>query len=165
MPPPEGPGNPATLYVAGVPGVTTPHPERYRSVVADARGDSLPELTYVGGHPTVPDTQRIGQVFCVACGSVGGDPNRRCVRGLVVHLVDPLDITDDPDRWKTSPWTQPETLAAARTWWLDRAAVITRAPREHPRFQVCPTCTTARIHAGEIPFTLPAPRPPVVTRK
>jgi hypothetical protein len=122
-------------------------------------------LTYAGGHPTVPDPARPGDVVCVACESVGGDPRRRCVRGLVVHLVDPLDIADHPERWKRSPWIQAETLDKAREWWLDRAAVITRAPRGHPRFQVCPTCTTARIKAGEIPFTLPPPRPPVIQRK
>lgn len=113
----------------------------------------------------MPDPQHPGGIVCIACESTGGDPRRRCVRGLVVHLLDPLDVTDDPERWTGSPWAHAANRDAALAWWQDRAAVITRAPQNHPRFQVCHICTTARMHAGEIPYKLPAPRPPVIIRK
>jgi hypothetical protein len=132
--------------------------------VTDARGDSrpLPDLTFTGGHPTVPDPSRPGALVCVCCEVIDGFTRRRCVRGLVVHLIEP----DELDRFKGSPWVQADAIAAARTWWLDRAAVITRAvTAEHPRFQVCPLCTVARMAAGEIPYTLPPAVPPVITRR
>lgn len=132
--------------------------------MTDARGDGrrLPDLTFVGGHPTVPDPARPGAMVCVCCQVIDGFARRSCIRGLVVHLIEP----DETDEFADSPWVTSDAITAARAWWLDRAASITRTPSpEHPRFQVCPRCTAARMSAGEIPFTLPAPVPPVITRR
>lgn len=133
---------------------------------SDAPVAALPELTFIGGHPTVADPSRPGlERFCVACELVGGFYLRRCVPGLVVHLLDPDDIRQDPDRWRRSPWANAETLKAARDWWTDRAATITRAPGGHPRFRVCEICTERLIAVGTIPIVAPPSHPPVITRK
>lgn len=136
--------------------------------MTDARGDGpvvLPELTFVGGHPTAADPSRPGERVCVACEVVGGFYRRRCVPGLIVHLLDPLDIEQDPDRWGRSPWAHPDNLSAAWDWWTERAARIVRAPTGHPRFQVCETCTLRMLATGKIPYTAPPSHPPVISRK
>lgn len=144
-------------------------PERYRSTVIDASdttpGVTVPDLTFLGGHPCVPDPARPGGYVCVACEAVGGSASRACVPGLVVHLIDEAEIAEHPDRWKRSPWANAETLASARRWWTGRGAQITRAHGGHDRFQVCAPCTVLRMRAGEIRIILPDPSPPVIIRK
>jgi hypothetical protein len=125
----------------------------------------VPELTFVGGHPTVADPDRPGERVCVCCERMGGFLVSRCVPGLVVHLIDQLEIDEDPDTWAGSPWVTADALTQARKWWTDRGTQITRAPQGHPRFLVCPTCTVSRMHAGELRFTVPQPRPPIIIRK
>lgn len=125
----------------------------------------VPDLWFIGGHPTVRDPATRDGNVCLCCGVAGGFHQRRCVRGLVVHLIDPIEIEQHPERWAKNPWVQGRAIDQARAWWLDRAAVITTAPRNHPRFQVCPDCTRARMAAGEIPFTLPPAAVPVIQRK
>lgn len=126
----------------------------------------VPRLRFVGGHPTVadPNNRPDGKV-CVCCALETGFLMRRCVRGLVVHLIEPLEIDEDPDGFADNPWVRAGAIDQARTWWVDRAAVITRAAAGHPRFQVCPDCTVARMESGEIPFMLPQWVPPVIMRK
>lgn len=125
----------------------------------------VPRLTFVGGHPTVPDPANRDHRVCVCCALETGFLTRRCVRGLVVHLIEPLEVQQHPDRFKDNAWVKAGAIDQARAWWLDRAAVITTAPAGHPRFQVCPDCTAARMASGEIPFQLPDPVPPVIIRK
>jgi hypothetical protein len=84
---------------------------------------------------------------------------------MVVHLIEPEDISEDPQTFAGSPWVTADAVAGARAWWRDRGAVIRRAPRGHDRFQVCDICTNARLSNRELPVHIPQARRPVITRR
>lgn len=127
---------------------------------------TLPPLIFIGGHPTTDDFRPgVADRLCITCGARDRFHARRCVPGMIVHLIDQAEIDDDPDRWTRSPWVAADALDAARAWWTDRAALILRCPPGHPRFKVCPRCSMSLMTDGTIPVTLPRPRRPVVTRR
>jgi hypothetical protein len=120
----------------------------------------FPTLYWLGVHPCVPVT---GGYRCVRCATARPTSAQRCEPGMVVHLVDPADVHDDPETFDGLFYAEPEAIAAAHRRWTDDGYRVVRKPTrrspdpDHPRFRPCPACNEPLMAAGQLgPLTLPA---------
>lgn len=126
----------------------------------------LPEIVWLMGHPTIADPEMRGTRLrrCLLC-SARDSWNMSCVRGMIVHLIDPDDIHTAPETFDGMAWAEPQAVEGAHNHWRDKGFTVTRKPghvldeSEHLRFKPCPVCNGELMRAGRLPVTLPTPPP------
>ncbi len=126
----------------------------------------LPEIVWLMGHPTVADREMRGTRLrrCLLCNARDGW-NLSCVRGMVVHLIDPADIHADPEAFDGMMWAEPAAVDGAHKHWTDNGFTVTRKPGDvldegtHPRFRPCPVCNTELMREGRLRVNLPGAAP------
>lgn len=129
---------------------------------------ALPPIVWVGGHPTIADPETRGTRLrrCIRCNARGEFHSLSCEPGMVVHLIDPADVHDEPQLFDGVAWAEPESIAGAHRHWTDKGFKVVRRPytaageSKHPRYAPCPQCNEEAMAAGTLtPLHLPTPEP------
>lgn len=128
----------------------------------------LPPVVWIGGHPTIADSESRGTRLrrCLRCNTRDSFQVLSCEPGMVVHLIDPADVHANPALYDGVTWAEPEAIAGAHKYWAEKGFKILRKPptrpedTTHPRYVACPQCNEEAMGAGTLtPVHLPAAPP------
>lgn len=130
---------------------------------------TLPEVAWIGGHPTVADPETRGTRLrrCVRCNARSEFYSVSCEPGMIVHLIDHADVHANPEVFDGVQWAEPQVIDRSHAHWRDKGFKITRKPdgntdeNAHPRFRPCPRCNEEAMAAGTLaPVHLPTVETP-----